>query len=69
MTESSEVKVLTHLKPPRRLSMLFFEVLPFTDDVSVVNGKTSKKSMKKTKRRFLVCQDLYLEKIDRKCKV
>ena len=24
---------------------LFFEVLPFTDDASVVNGNTSKKSM------------------------
>ena len=37
---------------------LFFEVLPFTDDASVVNGKTSKKSMQKTTQRFLVSQDL-----------
>ena len=28
-------------------STLFFEVLPFTDDASVVNGKTSKKNMTK----------------------
>ena len=26
---------------------LFFEVLPFTDEASVVNAKTSKKSMQK----------------------
>ena len=38
--------------------MLSFEVLLFTDTASVVNGKTSKKSMQKT-RRFLVCQDPY----------
>ena len=37
--------VLTHQKPPRRFCMLFFDVLPFTNDASVVNGKTSKKSV------------------------
>ena len=41
------VKVLTHLKPPRRFSMLFFNVLSFTTLASSVNGKTSKKSMQK----------------------
>ena len=39
------LKVLTHLKPPHRFCMLSFDVLPFTDDASVVNGKTSKKSI------------------------
>ena len=33
--------------PPHRFCMLFFDVLPFTDDASFVNGKTSKKSMQK----------------------
>ena len=33
-------KVLTHLKPPRRFSMFFFDVLPFTTIASSVNGKT-----------------------------
>ena len=32
--------------------MLFFDVLPFTDDASVVNGKTSKKSMQKRRGGF-----------------
>ena len=41
------LKVLTHLKPPRRFSMLFFHVLPFTTLASSVNRKTSKKSVKK----------------------
>ena len=40
--------------------MLFFEVLLFTDTASVVNGKTSKKSMQKNAAFFLVCQDPYL---------
>ena len=31
----------------RIMHMFFFEVLPFTDDAIVVNGKTSKKSMQK----------------------
>ena len=52
------IKVLIHLKPPRRFCTLFFDVLPFTDDASVVNGKTSKKSMQKKTQRFLVCVDL-----------
>ena len=38
---------MTHLKPPRRLSVLFFDVLPFTTLASSVNGKTSKKSVQK----------------------
>ena len=46
-------RVLTHLKPPRRFCMLFFDVLLFSDDVSVVNGKTSKKSMQKRRGGFL----------------
>ena len=49
------VKVLTHLKPPRRFSMLFFDVLSFTRLASSVNGKTSKKSVQKTTRQCLVC--------------
>ena len=54
-------KVLTHLKPPRRFFMPFFDVLPFTDDASVVNGKTSKKSMQKRRGGFFfMCQDPYL---------
>ena len=36
----------------RRFGTLFFEVLPFTDDASVVNGKTSKKSMQKRRGGF-----------------
>ena len=46
------LKVLTHLKPPRRFCMLFFDALPFTDDASVINGKTSKKSMQKRRGGF-----------------
>ena len=49
------VKVLTHLKPPRRFSMLCFDVLSFTTLASSVNSKTSKKSVQKTTRRCLVC--------------
>ena len=41
------VQVLTHLKPPRHFSMLFFDVLQFTRLASSVNGKTSKKSVPK----------------------
>ena len=51
------LKVLTHQKPPGRFCMLFFDVLLLTDDTSVVNGKTSKKHAKTT-RRFLVCLGL-----------
>ena len=40
-------RVLTHLKPPRRFCMLFFEVLPFMTLAVSVNGKTSKKSVQK----------------------
>ena len=40
------IKVLTHLKPPHRFSMLFFDILPFTMLASSVNGKTSKKGVK-----------------------
>ena len=47
------VKVLTHIKPPRRFCMLFFDVLSFTDDARVVNGNTSKKSMQKRRGGFL----------------
>ena len=46
------IKVLTCLKPPRRFCMIFFDVLPFTDDASVVNGKTSKKSVQKRRGGF-----------------
>ena len=46
------LKVLTHLKPPHRFCMLFIDVLPFTDDASVVNGKTSKKTVQKRRRGF-----------------
>ena len=35
-----------------RFGTLFFEVLPFTDDASVVNGKTSKKSTQKRRGGF-----------------
>ena len=42
----------THQTPPRRFGTLFFEVLPFTDDASAVNGKTSKKSMQKRSGGF-----------------
>ena len=52
------LKVLTHLKPPRRFCMLFFDVLPFTDDASVVNSKTSKKSMQKRRGGFGVSRPL-----------
>ena len=38
--------------PPRRFNTLFFEVLPFTDTASVVNGKTSKKNMQKRRGVF-----------------
>ena len=37
---------------PRRFGTLFFEVLLFTDTASVVNGKTSKKSMQKNAAFF-----------------
>ena len=42
-TAEARIKVLTHQKTPRCFCMLFFDVLPFTDDGSVVNGKTLKK--------------------------
>ena len=45
--KTSRLKALTHQTPLRRFGTLFFEELPFTDDASVVNGKTSKKSMQK----------------------
>ena len=38
---------MSHLKPPRRFCMISFDVLPFTEDASVVNGKTTKKSVQK----------------------
>ena len=46
------LKAYTHQTPPRRFCTLFFEVLPFTDTASVVNGKTSKKSMQKRRGGF-----------------
>ena len=42
----------TPKKKPRFFCMLFFEVLLFTGTASVVNGKTSKKSMKKKNAAF-----------------
>ena len=39
------VKCVKTLKPPRRFCMLFFDILPYTDDASVINGKNSKKNM------------------------
>ena len=36
----------------RRFCMLFFDVLPFTDDACVVNGKTSKKSVQNQRDGF-----------------
>ena len=46
------LKALTHQTPPRRFCTFFFEVLPFTDDASIVNGKTSKKSVQKQRGGF-----------------
>ena len=46
------LKALTHRKPSRRLCMRFFDVLPFTDDTCVVNGKTSKKSVQNRRDGF-----------------
>ena len=43
ITTQVKFKALTHQKPPRRFCMLFFDFLLFTDDSSVVNGKTIKK--------------------------
>ena len=40
-------RVLTHLKPPHRFCMLFFDDLPFMTLASSVNGKTSKNSVQK----------------------
>ena len=51
-------KCIDHQTPPRRFCTLFFEVLPFTDDASVVNGKTSKKSMKNDAAVFGVSRPL-----------
>ena len=52
MRPMNKVKALTHQTPPRRFGTPFFEVLPFTDTASVVNGKTSKKSMQKRRGGF-----------------
>ena len=52
------LKVLTHLKLPRHFCMLFFDVLSFTDDASVINGKTSKKSTQKRRGGFGVSKGL-----------
>ena len=49
---TGKFKVLTHLKPPRRICMIFFDVLPFTTLASSVNSKTSKKSMEKRRGGF-----------------
>ena len=50
------VKALKGLDTPKKCRVfctLFFELLPFTDDV--VYGKTSKKSMQKKNATFLWC--------------
>ena len=43
---------------PCRFCTLFFEVLPITDDASVVNSKTSKKSMQNRRGGFWCVKNL-----------
>ena len=46
------LKAWTHQTPPRHFCTLLFEVLLFTDTASVVNSKTSKKSIQKRRGGF-----------------
>ena len=48
----------THQTPPRRFCTLFFEVLPFTDDAIVVNGKLQRKACKNDAAVFGVSRPL-----------
>ena len=52
-----------HTKTPlRHFCTLFFEVLPFTDTASVVNGKTSKKRVQKLRGGFWCVKGLDTQK-------
>ena len=47
-----DLKGLDTPKPPHPFCILIFDILPFTDNASIVNGKTSKKSMQKCRGIF-----------------